>query len=71
VNHSARDKTPVQAALDLYTALRDSRPGDIAALTTPDVYCCPLIRPGLSIYHGHQVAGAQPEHARPTAQGKS
>ena len=38
MNHSAHDKTPVHAALDLYAALRDSQPGDIAALTTPDVY---------------------------------
>jgi hypothetical protein len=54
VNHPAQDKTPVQAALDLYAALRDSQPGDIAALTTPDVLCRPLVRPGLSEYHGHQ-----------------
>lgn len=71
MNHSAHDKTPVQAALDLYSALHDSQPGDIAALPTLDVYCRPLIRPGVSIYRGHRVAGAQPEHGRPTTQGKS
>jgi hypothetical protein len=35
VSHAEQHKTPVQAALDLYTALRGSQPGDMGALTTP------------------------------------
>ena len=48
MSHSDQDRTPVEAALELYTALRGSRLSDIAALATPDVLCRP------TLYHGHR-----------------
>jgi hypothetical protein len=36
----------------LYEAIRDSRIEDVLALVDPDVTCKPLVRPGLSAYHG-------------------
>ena len=54
MSHREQHKTPIQAALELYAALRDSRLPDVAALTTPDVLCKALTRPGLSLYYGHQ-----------------
>ncbi len=49
----SQPRPALRAALDLYAAIRDNRPGDIAALTTPDVLCFPLTRPGRSKYEGH------------------
>jgi SnoaL-like domain len=44
---------PVRTVLALYEAIRDSRIADVLALTDPDVACQPLVRPGLSVYYGH------------------
>lgn len=50
---SEDQSTAVKAVLELYSALRDNRIPDVVALTTPDVVCEPLVRPGLSQYEGH------------------
>jgi len=42
-----------QVVLDFYAAVRDQRIGDILALVDPQVVCHPLVRPGLSVYRGH------------------
>jgi hypothetical protein len=47
------DKDPVQLVLEFYEALRDSRIEDMLALTDPTVVCQPLVRPGLTMYSGH------------------
>ena len=44
---------PVRAVLALYEAIRDSRIADVLALVDPDVACQPLVRPGLTVYYGH------------------
>jgi hypothetical protein len=44
----------VTAVLDLYAAIRDGRVADVLAVTTPDICCRPLTRPGLTYYEGHQ-----------------
>jgi hypothetical protein len=49
----AQGRTPVQAVLALYAAIRDRRIDDVLALTDPEVTCEPLVRPGLSMYEGH------------------
>jgi len=54
---SEDQSTAVKAVLELYAALRDNRVPDVVALTTPDVVCEPLVRPGLSQYEGHQGMG--------------
>ena len=47
------DSDSVQVVLDFYAALRDSRVKDMLALTDPTVLCQPLVRPGLTMYSGH------------------
>jgi hypothetical protein len=44
---------PVEAVVELYKAIRDSRVGDVLSLTDPGVVCEPLVRPGLTRYEGH------------------
>jgi SnoaL-like protein len=44
---------PAQIVRDLYEAIRDNRIKDMLALVHPDVTCRPLVRPGLTVYHGH------------------
>jgi hypothetical protein len=44
---------PVRAVLALYDAIRDSRIADVLALVDPDVVCQPEVRPGLTVYYGH------------------
>ena len=51
--HGESGSTPAQVVLEFYAALRDRRIGDILALTDPQVVCHALVRPGLSVYHGH------------------
>jgi SnoaL-like domain len=43
----------IQAVLALYTAIRDSRISEARALVDPEVLCYPLVRPGLTVYQGH------------------
>jgi hypothetical protein len=45
--------TPAQLVLEFYAAVRDRRIGDIIARVDPQVICHPLVRPGLSVYRGH------------------
>ncbi len=47
------DRDAVQLVLEFYGALRDSRVKDMFALTDPAVVCLPLVRPGLTMYSGH------------------
>ena len=47
------DKGPAQVVLEFYAALRDSRIQDLLDLVAPNVACRPLVRPGLSVYSGH------------------
>ena len=47
-------KTKVQAVLDFYAAIQDSRVIDVLALVHPDVGCVPLARDGMGRYSGHQ-----------------
>jgi SnoaL-like protein len=35
------------------TAVRDQRIKDVLALVDPEITCIPLVRPGLSVYEGH------------------
>lgn len=51
--NEARGRTPAQVVLEFYAAIRDRRTDDILALVDPDVVCNPLVRPGLSVYHGY------------------
>ena len=51
--HGEPGSTPARVVLEFYAALRDRRIGDILALTDPQVVCHALVRPGLSVYHGH------------------
>lgn len=44
----------VQAALAFDAAVKDSRIEDALFLVDPKVTCFPLVRPGLSVYHGHE-----------------
>src|SRR5438046_9795070 len=46
-------KGPVEVVLELYAAIRGGRVGDVLALVDPQVVCRPLVRPGLSVYYGH------------------
>jgi hypothetical protein len=39
--------------LELYAAIRDRRMADVCALTAPEVTCEPLVRPGRTVYEGH------------------
>lgn len=52
--NEAPGRTPTQAILEFYAALRDRRVDDILALVDPEVVCHPLVRPGLSVYHGYE-----------------
>ena len=45
---------PVRQALQLIRAIRDSRVPDLLAVVHPDVTCEPLLRPGLTLYHGYE-----------------
>jgi hypothetical protein len=47
-------KAPVEAIVELYKATRDSRVGDVLALTDPRVVCEPLLWPGLTQYQDHE-----------------
>lgn len=42
-----------QKALDFIAAVRDQRIVDLLALTDPGIICEPLVRPGRSLYEGH------------------
>jgi hypothetical protein len=53
-DRSGQESTAVKAVHELYAAMRDSRIPDVLALTAADVICEPLVRPGLSQYHGHK-----------------
>lgn len=44
---------PLEMILALSEAVRDSRIEDVFALTDPQVSCQPLVRPGLTVYYGH------------------
>jgi ketosteroid isomerase-like protein len=52
-----QDQQPVEMVEALYAAIRDGRVEDVIALTHPNVVCQPLVRPGLSVYHGHERMG--------------
>ena len=43
----------VQKVLDFIAAVRDERIEDMLALVDPEIICVPLVRPGLSVYEGH------------------
>lgn len=45
---------PVRQAVALVTAIRDSRVADLLAVVRPDVICEPLLRPGQTLYVGHE-----------------
>ena len=47
------DRDSVQVVLEFYEALRESRIKDMLELTDPTVVCQPLVRPGLTMYSGH------------------
>ena len=47
------DKGSVQKVLDFIAAVRDQRIKDMLALVDPEIICVPLVRPGLSVYEGH------------------
>lgn len=44
----------VRAVLAFVAAVRDGRPEDAFLLVDPQVICFALVRPGLSVYHGHR-----------------
>jgi hypothetical protein len=44
----------IQAVMALYAAIRDGRVRDAVALVDAEVLCSPLVRPGLSLYEGHE-----------------
>jgi hypothetical protein len=46
-------RTPLQVVLEIYAAIRDANTSNLLALTHPHVICRPVVRPGLSTYHGH------------------
>jgi hypothetical protein len=50
----ANASEPVRQALQLIRAIRDSRVPDLLAVVHPDVTCEPLLRPGLTLYHGYE-----------------
>jgi hypothetical protein len=39
--------------VELYAAVRDNRIDDVLALVDPQIVCQPVVRPGLTVYHGH------------------
>ncbi len=47
------DRDSVQTVLDFIAAVRDQRINDMLALVDPTVICEPLVRPGRSMYEGH------------------
>lgn len=51
---SQNGRSSLEMILELYEALRDGRIEDVLAVTDPQVTCQPLVRPGLTFYHGHQ-----------------
>ena len=48
-----RDKGSVQKVLDFIAAVRDERIEDLLALVDPEIIVEPIVRPGLSMYEGH------------------
>ena len=52
-DRSGQESVAVKAVLELYAAMRDDRVEDVLALTSADVICEPLVRPGLTQYQGH------------------
>jgi hypothetical protein len=50
----ANASEPVRQVLQLIRAIRDSRLPDLLAVVHPDVTCEPLLRPGLTLYHGYK-----------------
>jgi hypothetical protein len=48
-----QDRTAVQVIAELYAAIRDRRIADVLALVDEKIICMPLVRPGLSMYQGH------------------
>jgi SnoaL-like domain len=51
--NNEHESMQVTAVLELYAAICDGRVTDVLALTSPEVDCEPLVRPGLSRYQGH------------------
>jgi SnoaL-like domain len=49
----AHDRAPVQVVLDFFAAVRDQRIKDVLALVDPEIVCMPLVRPGRTLYEGH------------------
>jgi len=45
--------TPSEQVIELFSALRDCRLDDLASLAHPQVIWEAVVRPGLSVYHGH------------------
>lgn len=43
----------MQTVLAFYAAVKDGRPEAAFLLVDPEVVCFALVRPGLSVYHGH------------------
>jgi SnoaL-like domain len=50
---NVHDKGSVQKVFDFIAAVRDQRIKDMLALVDPEIICVPLVRPGLSVYEGH------------------
>ena len=49
-----RGQTAVQVVTDFFAAVRDQRIKDLLALVDPEIVCRPLVRPGRSLYEGHE-----------------
>jgi ketosteroid isomerase-like protein len=55
MSNSRGKEEAARRTLELYTAIRDRRVPDMLALLHPEVVCTPLVRPGLSVYEGHEA----------------
>jgi hypothetical protein len=49
-----RGTEPIGVVVELYAAVRDGRVADVLALVDPAVACFPVVRPGHSVYEGHE-----------------